>query len=58
MPKNATEYLERDITLCKGEHKDKMIHKKDMAYKIFKRNGFLWGGDWEDCKDYQHFYMK
>ena len=57
-PKNATEYLERDITLCKGEHKDKMIHKKDMAYKIFKRNGFLWGGDWEDCKDYQHFYMK
>ena len=57
-PKNATEYLERDITLCKGEHKDKVIHKKDMAYKIFKRNGFLWGGDWEDCKDYQHFYMK
>ncbi len=35
-----------------------MIHKKDMAYKIFKRNGFLWGGDWKDCKDYQHFYMK
>lgn len=54
-PKNATEYLERDPKLCKGKHADKMLHKNDMAYKIFKRNGFSWGGDWEESKDYQHF---
>ena len=54
-PKNATDYLERNPQLCKGEHADKMIHKKDIAYKIFKRNGFSWGGDWKDSKDYQHF---
>lgn len=54
-PKNATEYLERDPKLCKGEHADKMIHRKDIAYRIFKRNGFSWGGDWKHCKDYQHW---
>lgn len=54
-PKNATEYLERDPEKCTGQHRDKMIHKNDMAYKIFKRNGFSWGGDWTDSKDYQHF---
>ena len=54
-PKNATEYLERDPEKCTGKHRDKMIHKNDMAYKIFKRNGFSWGGDWTDSKDYQHF---
>lgn len=54
-PKNATEYLERNKKLCKGKHADKMIQKNDLAYKIFKRNGFLWGGEWEDSKDYQHF---
>lgn len=54
-PKNATEYLERDPGKCTGVHRDKMIHKNDMAYKIFKRNGFSWGGDWTDSKDYQHF---
>lgn len=54
-PKNATEYLERDPKRCKGEHADKMIHKNDIAYKIFKRNGFSWGGEWNNSKDYQHF---
>lgn len=54
-PKNATEYLERDPEKCMGVHRDKMIHKNDIAYKIFKRNGFSWGGDWTDSKDYQHF---
>lgn len=54
-PKNATEYLERNPKLCQGKYADKMIHKNDLAYKIFKRNGFTWGGDWNDSKDYQHF---
>lgn len=54
-PSNAEEYLERDPKKCTGKHKEKMIHKNDMAYKIFKRNGFSWGGEWEESKDYQHF---
>jgi hypothetical protein len=57
-PENGAPYLERDAARCTGEHKDKMIHKNDMAYKIFKHNGFRWGGDWEKVKDYQHFYYR
>lgn len=54
-PKNSEEYLERDPKHCTGEHADKMIHKKDVVYRIFKKNGFSWGGEWTDSKDYQHF---
>ena len=25
------------------------------VYRIFKKNGFSWGGDWKYSKDYQHF---
>lgn len=57
-PKNASEYLERDTEKCTGVHKDKMIHKNDLAYRIFRRNGFEWGGDWSHAKDYQHFAAK
>lgn len=32
------------------------ISRKDLVYKILHDNlGFTWGGDWENCKDYQHF---
>ena len=31
------------------------IEKNDLCYKLFIENGFEWGGDWEDRKDYQHF---
>ena len=27
----------------------------EMSYKIFTKNGFEWGGDWQGVKDYQHF---
>lgn len=57
-PKNAAEYLERDVEKCTGVHKDKMIHKNDLAYRIFCRNGFEWGGEWSHAKDYQHFVAK
>ena len=57
-PANATEYLERNPKLCRGEHADKMLQKNDIAYKIFRRNGFSWGGDWNESKDYQHFEYK
>ena len=57
-PANATEYLERDADKCTGKHRDKMIHRGDLAYRIFRRNGFEWGGDWNHAKDYQHFVAK
>lgn len=35
-----------------------MLLENDKAVKIFKRNGWLWGGDWKSIKDYQHFEYK
>lgn len=32
-----------------------MIDKSDLCYKLFKKHGFRWGGDWPKPKDYQHF---
>lgn len=31
------------------------IDRTDLAYKLFKKHGFAWGGDWRSLKDYQHF---
>jgi hypothetical protein len=31
------------------------IDHNDLAYKLFKEKGFVWGGDWRSVKDYQHF---
>lgn len=31
------------------------IDESDLCYKLFKEHGFTWGGDWNSCKDYQHF---
>lgn len=31
------------------------INENDLCYKLFKEHGFVWGGDWNSCKDYQHF---
>lgn len=31
------------------------IQKGDKCCEIFEKHGFTWGGDWESCKDYQHF---
>ena len=48
-------YKQRKTSKCKGKYKRYMIHKKDTAYKIFKKYGFSWGGEWRSSKDYQHF---
>lgn len=32
-----------------------VITHKSLIYKLFKKNDFIWGGDWEHTKDYQHF---
>ena len=34
------------------------IDENDLAYKLFKDHGFTWGGNWNSCKDYQHFEKK
>lgn len=31
------------------------IDENDLCYKLFKEHGFTWGGEWNSCKDYQHF---
>ncbi len=32
-----------------------MIHRGDVVYRAFRRQGWRWGGDWNPIKDYQHF---
>lgn len=31
------------------------IDENDICYKLFTEHGFVWGGHWNSCKDYQHF---
>ncbi len=31
------------------------ITEDDLCYKLFTQYGFTWGGNWNSCKDYQHF---
>lgn len=31
------------------------IDENDLCCKLFKEHGFVWGGNWNSCKDYQHF---
>lgn len=31
------------------------IDTNDLAYQLFTEHGFTWGGNWNSCKDYQHF---
>lgn len=56
VPSNGKAYAQRDASKCRGKYADNMIHKNDEAYKIFKKHGFSWGGEWDNMKDYQHFY--
>jgi len=40
----------------KNTYADKAILlKNDEATKIFKKYGWIWGGEWSGVKDYQHF---
>ncbi len=31
------------------------IDENDLCYKLFTQHGFIWGGNWNTLKDYQHF---
>ncbi|MDO4490000.1 MAG: M15 family metallopeptidase [Lachnospiraceae bacterium] len=33
------------------------IDHQDLAYRLFTEQGFTWGGDWTESKDYQHFEL-
>ncbi len=48
-PKNASKYADRTKNFSYK------IDKNDLAYKLFKKHGFIWGGDFSKRKDYQHF---
>lgn len=49
LPENATDYADRSK---KFPYK---IDEDDLCYKLFTEHGFVWGGNWNSCKDYQHF---
>lgn len=34
------------------------IDTDDLCYRLFIEHGFIWGGNWNSSKDYQHFQKK
>lgn len=48
-PEAGTAYADRTQTFP-GK-----IDHDDLCYKEFRKHGFIWGGDWNSLKDYQHF---
>lgn len=34
------------------------IDENDLCYRLFTEHGFIWGGNWNSTKDYQHFQKK
>ena len=53
-PPGSEIYADRSV----NNHNPYRIDENDLAYKLFKEHGFKWGGDWNNTKDYQHFYKK
>ena len=51
-PENGAKYVDRSLGL------PGMIDHDDLCYKLFKKHGWSWGGDWKGDKDYQHFSKK
>lgn len=49
VPTNGKEYADRT-----KDFPGKIDHN-DLGYKVFKKYGWSWGGDWKTSKDYQHF---
>lgn len=48
-PEGSEEYADRTNSF------PYKIDENDLCYKLFKAHGFTWGGNWNSCKDYQHF---
>ena len=51
-PTGAMEYVDRT-----KEFPYKIV-RGDLCYRLFRKHGFVWGGDWKNSKDYQHFEKK
>ncbi len=51
-PATGAEYVDREKIF------PYKIEPDDICVKLFKSHGFLWGGDWQGKKDYQHFYRE
>ncbi len=49
LPQTAAEYIDRSKNITG------MIHADSICVKTFKKYRWIWGGDWETLKDYQHF---
>lgn len=48
-PASAESYADRDAIF------PYKIDEDDLCYKLFTEHGFIWGGNWNSVKDYQHF---
>lgn len=48
-PKGSEAYANRNASF------PYKIDENDLCYKLFTSYGFTWGGNWNSCKDYQHF---
>lgn len=48
-PEGSEAYADRDASF------PYKIDENDLCYKLFTSYGFTWGGNWNSCKDYQHF---
>lgn len=51
-PSTALDYVDRDKDF------EGKIDYDDLAYKVFTKYGWKWGGDFNYTKDYQHFYKE
>jgi hypothetical protein len=48
-PKGAEKYADRSKAF------PYKIDENDLCYQLFTDHGFIWGGNWNSLKDYQHF---
>lgn len=53
---NAREFWKRNVSVWSREiDRAAYIGNDTQIYRIFKKYGWTWGGDWSSAKDYQHF---
>lgn len=48
-PPGSEAYIDRSVNF------PYKIDETDLCYQLFIERGFTWGGNWNSCKDYQHF---
>ncbi|HJK87543.1 MAG TPA: M15 family metallopeptidase [Candidatus Megaira endosymbiont of Hartmannula sinica] len=53
---NTSKYLDKNNSLRTDSLFDGVINLE--VVDIFKRNGFIWGGEWNNPVDYHHFEYK